>query len=326
MSLDSSEEEVAVERVAYSAMCTLRRVQDRRRENRVPVDDNFITFVYDAHNYSDDSVYTRVAKFHFEAWRAVAQWLLSVKRTEMLKSITFDGSQTYQQARFLADLMRRDYVRCLEDLWQRVVHLATGSNTGVRLWETFTVACECMSFKAIKTCSYKGAVVHVDEGRPMHWVWYDPGNWCYATIWYLIKKAARHQRDLQMFVENRAFGAASRIYQSMTKCEERWPRQWPAFYELAGDLFEMLLARGYCYREVAYIIDEFSIIIAHVIGIYRNMLNNFRLPRAPHIEPYLFADALHLAWQAHRTSEWVPFNRMIRLHAPLGAQPGARAD
>ena len=326
MSPDSFEEEVAVERVAYSAMRTLRRVHDRRRERRVPVDANFITLLYDAHNYSDESVYTRVAKSHFEAWRAVARWLGSAKRTEMLTATAFDGSQTYQQARFLADLMRRDYVCCLEDLWQRVAHLATGCNAGVRLWETFTVACERMPTKAIKTCSYKGAVVHVDEGCPLHWVWYGPGNWCYATMWYLIKKAARHPRDLHMFVENRAFGAASRIHQSMTKCEERWAREWPAFYELAGDLFEMHLARGYCDREVEYIIDDFSIITAHVIGIYRNMLNNFRLPRAPHIEPYLFADALLLARDAHRTSEWVPFNRMIRLHAPLGAQPGARAD
>ena len=317
MSPDSFEE-VAVERVAYSAMRTLRRVQERRRERRVPVDANFIILVYDAHNYSDESVYTRVAKSHFEAWRAVARWLGSVKRTEMLMSITFDGSQTYQQARFLADLMRREYVHCLEDLWQRVADLATGSNTGVRLWETFTVACERMSLKAIKTCSYKGAVLHVDEGCPMHWVWYGPGNWCYATMWFLIKRAAWHSRDLHVCVENRAFGAAARIHQSMTKCEERWPRQWPAFYELAGDLFEMLLARGYSDREVEYIIDDFSLITANVIGIYRNMLNNFRLPRAPHIEPYLFADALLLAWDAHRTLEWVPFNRMIRVHAPLG--------
>ena len=320
---DSSEEEAAVERVAYSAMRTLRRIHDRRRENRAPVDVNFITFLYDAHNYNDESVYTRVAKTHFQAWRAVASWLRAAKRTETLTSA--NGSQTYQQARFLADLMRRDYVRCLEDLWQRLAHLATGSNTGVRLWETFTVARERMPFKAIKTCSYSGAVVHVDKGRPMHWRWYDPGNWCYATIWYLIKKAARHQADSHMHaVENRAFGAASRIHQSMMKCEERWPRQWPAFYELAGDLFEMLLARGYCDRELEHIIDDLSIIIAHVIGIYRNMLNNFRLPRAPHIEPYLFADALLLARQAHRTEEWIPFSRIIRLHAPLGAQPGAR--
>ena len=144
-------------------------------------------------------------------------------------------------------------------------------------------------------------------------------------MWYLIKKAARHQRDLHMFVENRAFGAASRIHQCMSKCEDRWPRQWPAFYELAGDLFEMLLARGYCDSEVGYIIDDLSIISGHVIGIYRNMRNNFRLPRVPHIEPYLFADALFLARQAHQTSEWVPFNRMIRCHAPLGAHPGPRA-
>ena len=323
MSPDS--EEAFQARVAYNAMVTLRRVHERRRERMLPVDPNFFTFLHDAHDYDDQLVYTRVTRNHFVAWRAVARWLRSARCSEIFTSATFDESQSYQQARFLAELMRSEYACCLDDLWAQVSRLATGSDTGVRLWETFTVAHQRMPFSAIKTCSYSAAVVHVDASRPIHWRWYDPGNWCYATIWYIIKKAARHWRDSNShYQEGRAFGAARDIHLSMRGCEVRWPRQWPAFYELAGDLFEMLLARGYCDRELEHIIDELSIIIGQVLGIYRNMRNNFRLPRVPHVEPYVFADALLAARAGHRTLEWVPFNRLIWQHAPLQAQPGAQ--
>ena len=108
----------------------------------------------------------------------------------------------------------------------------------------------------------------------------------------------------------------------MTACEYRWPRQWPAFYELAGDLFEMLLARGYCSTELEHVIDDFSLVADKVLGIYRQLHSDSRLKWTPHIEPYMFADALLTARDGHRCGRWETFNRLIRLRPePRASQP-----
>lgn len=281
----------------------------------------FSAFLRSALDYGDNQVHLRVSRMHFMAWRAAAAWLRAGRRV----TVSVDSSPSYPQARFLGDLMRVEYARHLNALWTWLTHMATGSNTSVRAWETFTVAHDHMPWAAIKTCSYSGAVVRVSRGRPQHWLWYDPGNWCYAAMWHLLKKTARHWKDVYRPVQGSREGkAAARIHQSMAACETRWPRQGTAFYELVGDLFEMLLARGYCSAELEHVIDDLSLIVAEILAIYRNMQANSRMSASPHIEPYLFADALLTARGAHQrpgADSWSIFHRVCRSRAPAGAQP-----
>ena len=73
------------------------------------------------------------------------------------------------------------------------------------------------------------------------WGWYDPGNWCWATVWFLVRKLSRM---LATQCEH-----ARHLHLAMNECETRWPRQGAHFWELVGDLFEASLSHGY--RETA---------------------------------------------------------------------------
>ena len=276
------------------------------------------TFIRDALDYNDDAVPRRQVAKVLRAWRQVAKFLRAARPDPFATA----HSVSYYRARFLAQLMRSEYARHLNELWGWLLRMATGSSTSIRVIETFHVAHTHMPFPAVKMCSYSGAVVRVKNRKPQHWQWYDPGNWCYATIWYLLWKVARHwQKTTDQDPRSLEFMAACRLLQSMTACEYRWPRQWPAFYELAGDLFEMLLARGYCSTELEHVIDDFSLVTDKLLGIYRSLRSNHS-QATPHIEPYLFADALLSARSGHRSGQWETFNRLIRLRPePRASQP-----
>ena len=106
----------------------------------------------------------------------------------------------------------------------------------------------CMSLKHVKICSHCGACVRWNrtERRPeKQWKWYDAGNWVYATVWHLLRKAARFLLELP--ADGPLHKRADRLERTMAHAQDRWQRIFgsPRSWELLGDLVELALARGY---------------------------------------------------------------------------------
>ena len=155
------------------------------------------------------------------------------------------------------------------------------------------------------------------------WKWYDPGNWCYATVWFLVRKLSR----------NRATQCehARHLHLAMNECETRWPRQGAHFWELVGDLFEASLSHGY--RETAreHVVHSLSIVCYCVLA-FKSVLDTNNPPhnrRVPiSVSPYHFADALLCAHAAHKFNTgalWARFYNVVSNDGrPQPARPTPR--
>ena len=121
------------------------------------------------------------------------------------------------------------------------------------------------------------------------WKWYDPGNWCYATVWFLLRKLSRNRAEQGEH--------ARHLHLAMTECETRWPRQGKHFWELVGDLFEASLSYGYKETAREHVVHSLSIVCHyvrafHIVLHINNPLHNRRV--AISVSPHQFADALFL--------------------------------
>lgn len=281
----------------------------------------------------------RFLKLAFKGWRRHARWERAARRYQQLSGTVGFDRPLERQARFLHELGRDTYRSRLDDLWTMLQDMVTGvssgmGQTGRAAAEFFTLAHTSLNFRTIKLFSYNGALTRLRPNnahvwRPHHWLWYDPGNYSYACLWYLVKKVARHYRKLYepplvatyaggelLHWEQRPpppqYTAANDLYFSMRACEERWPRQAPALYEMVGDLWEALLATGYEDAHLEYIIDNLSTIVDTFRQIFAACRYNALAPDS-WIQPYHFADVLLTARSGNRRPERrVDFVTVIR--------------
>ena len=217
--------------------------------------------------------------------------------------------------RVLLYLDERQFKDPLEELWDSL-KIAVCGDVGVYLTQSWAIASLQMPMAAIKTCSYCGACLRWRrlDNRPVRgWHWYDPGNYTYAVIWHMIRKAARH------FSEHARHQAgqrcAARLLKTMLIAATRWssitnggPRGW----EITGDLIELVLGRGYYCEELEFVIKAISKFACYADEIYVVIMTNVR-PECtePWISPEDFATALLMARSGHCTGCWHDFQVFV---------------
>ena len=249
-------------------------------------------------------------------------WQRQVRRQEELPDLT---RQRRQAAIFVRRVAQKDVLKTLRRMYERLIHIVSGSATGIRLLETWTVAYNNMPWCAIKLCTYNGACLRWDTSKDVAekgYRWHDPGNYTYAVVWHLILKLARHEAARKSMAHApEPTPSTSRIIAAQfgivaDRCYERWPRvNADHFNELVGDLMELALARGYSDDTLMHIIRDVSSLSAAVSGLYNLMEYDNPLHNRPfnvRINPKQIADILLTAHSCHRLGDWSRFNRLVQ--------------
>ena len=93
----------------------------------------------------------------------------------------------------------------------------------------------------IKMVSYSGACLRREapHGTRRGWAWFDPGNWTYAVLWYILKEISSKYKHTDVW--------ADRFLQIHRACRERWTENQGSqgHWIRLGDMLELVL--GNCY-------------------------------------------------------------------------------
>ena len=227
---------------------------------------------------------------------------------------------------FISALRELQFQQPLFALWTLLEDIVCWKTPGRTLETTVQIATLFMRYHLIKRGSHVGALLCWDRlaQRPVRgWRWYDCGNWFYACMWYLLRKAARHFSAGCRCNSGRERAAS--LLAAMRLAESRWAR-WTCQasgsghpeadprYEVLGDLLEFTLGRAYYDDQLHDVIHCLSNLACYVTEVWYVLSTNcppgFRVPHR--VRPQHFADALLIARQSHRSQSWDEFTTMAR--------------
>ena len=124
------------------------------------------------------------------------------------------------------------------------------------LWSTRSTWWLCLCHRSLsKICSYEGACLRRRSGctRFKHYSWYDPSNYVYAQMWYLLVRYSQSTlRKAHLFNKSDVrlkcrHVVAQRMLDIHDRACVRWPTVSPLkHYNRLGDLLEFVLGRCYC--------------------------------------------------------------------------------
>lgn len=206
-------------------------------------------FVFDSSSM-ERPVQKSVLRGIFMEWRHQVAWELEQKAW-----MRDDVCYVRPRCVFRFMLHEPQFKKAIAHLW-KCIDMWMCAPEGCAMVQTLHIAVESMPSVFIKMCSYEGACLRRHAGctRTKGYRWYDPSNYVYAQIWYLLQRyclSIVRKADLGTSLDHRSRGrhtVAKRMLEIHNRALERWPAvSTGKHYNRLGDLLELVLGRCYCY-------------------------------------------------------------------------------
>lgn len=210
-------------------------------------------------------------KTTFREWHSVVAWKHELQknclraifmewrnhlaqRQESLSGRREDLHYIRRRCVFRFMLWEPSFKKAIAHLWNCIDMLICGPE-GFAMVQTLHMAIVSMPSFFIKICSYEGACLRRRSGctRFKHYSWYDPSNYVYAQMWYLLVRYSQSTlRKAHLFSKSDVrlkcrHVVAQRMLDIHSRACVRWPTVSPLkHYNRLGDLLEFVLGRCYC--------------------------------------------------------------------------------
>ena len=242
----------------------------------------------------------------FMAWAQETAWARN--------AVADDEEDGYDRSRCVLRFMLWEvqFKTAIDRLW-KCIDMLICAPEGRALLQTLHIAVESMPPFFIKICSYQGVCLRRQPGclRHTRYLWYDPSNYAYAQVWYLLvrycwfidKKKTGADNPARVDWCNARSPFATRMLGIHTRTCERWPVVSEAtHYERLGDLLELVLSRCYCdgASRLDGLLHMISDIVFWVRNIYHAAWFNQLTQPCKRIPAWKWADAIQYIHQLQR--------------------------